>query len=118
MKQIGLIFLIFLTIIGAFFFNVFYVQQLYEIGVVNIASLFNVELPLISYNAFIVIVCLIGYIKTGFGYKNEVNEKVKAIYGTPEFNDELAKFISQVFGVVLTKGLNLLILSILIKCLL
>ena len=118
MKQIGLIFLIFLTIIGAFFFNVFYIQQLYEIGIVNIAGLFNVELPLISYNAFIVIVFLISCIYTGFRYNSKIKEKIKLTYGTAEFDDGIIKFLGNIFGVILTKGLNLLILSLLIKCLL
>ena len=121
MKKIGLLICIFILILGAFFFNVFYIQQLYEIGIVNIVSLFNIELPLISYNAFIVIVFLVSCIYTGFKYKyttDDAKEKIKLSYGTDEFNDGIIKFIGNIFGVILTKGLNLLILSILIGCLL
>ena len=117
MKKFGLLILIFIAIIGAFFFNVFYVQQLYEVGIVNVANLFNVELPLISYNAFIVIVFLISCIYTGFRYNDETKEKIKLTYGTEEFNAGIAKFIGKIFGIILTKCFNLLILSILVKCL-
>ena len=118
MKQFGLLILIFLAILGAFFFNVFYIQQLYEIGIVNIAGLFNVELPLISYNAFIVIVFLISCIYTGFRYNSETKEKIKLTYGTAEFDDGIIKFLGNIFGAIVTKAVNLLILSLLIKCLL
>ena len=97
----------------------FYIQQLYEIGIVNIVSLFNIELPLISYNAFIVIVFLTSCIYTGFKYTaDDTKEKIKLTYGTAEFNDAIIKFIGNIFGVILTKGLNLLILSMMIECLL
>ena len=118
MKKLGLLFLIVLVIAGAFFFNAWYVQQLYEIGIINVASLFNIELPLISYNTFIVIVFLVSCIYTGFKYSDDKKESVKLTYGTPEFNDGLTKFVGKVFGVIVTKGFNLLILSLLVKCLL
>ena len=34
MKQLGLIFLIVLAIVGAFFFNAWYLQQIYEVGLI------------------------------------------------------------------------------------
>lgn len=115
MKKLGLLFLIAIAIVGAFFFNAWYMQQIYEVGLIPIINLFNVELPLISYNAFIVIVFFSACVQTAFKYDSKKTEKIQ--YGTTEFNEGITKFFGEIFGMILTKLLNVLILSLLIKCL-
>lgn len=115
MKKLGLLFLIAIAIAGVFFFNAWYMQQIYEIGLIPIMNLFNVELPLISYNTFIVIVFFSSCVITAFKYDNKKTEKIK--YGTTEFDEGISKFFGDIVGIILTKLLNVAILSILIKCL-
>lgn len=114
MKKFGLLILILLTIVGAFFFNAWYMQQIYEVGLIPIMNLFNVELPFISYSAFIVIVFFSSCIRVAFKYDNKNKEKIS--YGTSEFNKGIAKFFGDVVGMIIAKILHVVILSLLIKC--
>ena len=116
MKKLGLLILILATIVGAFFFNAWYMQQIYEVGLIPIMNLFNVELPLISYNAFIVIVFFSGCVITAFKYDTKKKEKIS--FGTTEFNEGITKFFGDIFSMILTKLLNVLILMWLIKLIL
>ena len=115
MKKLGLLFLIAFAIAGAFFFNAWYMQQIYEVGLIPIMDLFNVELPLISYNAFIVISFFSSCVITAFKYDSKKKEKIS--YGSTEFNEGIKNFFVDICSMILTKLLNVLILSLLIKCL-
>lgn len=115
MKKIGLIFLIVFAIVGAFFFNAWYMQQIYEVGLIPIMDLFNIELPLISYNVFIIIVFFSACVRTAFKYDNKKKEKIE--YGTTEFDEGIKNFFVDICSMIITKLLNILILSLLIKCL-
>lgn len=90
------------------FFNAWYLQEVYEIGLVTIFSQFNVVLPDISYWFFALIWVTYGafhlMFKSDWGKENENKES-----DTVEvFSKIFSTFISQ----ILTKCLQLLILSI------
>ena len=114
MKKIGLLICIFILILGAFFFNAWYMQKIYEVGLIPIMNLFNVELPFISYNAFIVITTFSACVRTAFNYNSKKTEKIT--YGTAEFNEGITKFFGEIVGMIITKLLSVAILSLMIKC--
>ena len=91
------------------FFNAWYLQEVYEIGLVTIFSQFNVVLPEIGYWFFALIWVTYGafhlMFKTDWGKDNETKESADNV---EVFSKIFSTFISQ----ILTKCLQLLILSI------
>lgn len=112
MKKFCLVILILATIVGTFFFNAWYIQKLYEIGLIPLMSLFNVTLPIVSYKAFIVISFFISCVYTIFKYDSKKTNKSVTIN---DFDDGVSKFMGDIFGMILTKLLKLLILCLLIS---
>lgn len=111
---LGALFIFPLILVAAILFHGWYLQVIYDIGVVPICSQFGLFLPQLGYWVFVLIHVVFGGFKTyfkGTETKTEATEKIKII-NAKEATTALSKVISPVVSNILTKLVQLLIIYI------
>lgn len=97
------------------FFNAWYFECIYNIGLIPLFSLFDIALPALEYKYFIFIAVVIGSIALYFkeaNKKESENEATYSIDDPEEFAEGLKKMFMPIINNILTRLLQLLMLTI------
>jgi hypothetical protein len=111
----GLLITIPLLVIGLILFNAWYFECIYNIGLTPLFTLFDIALPAIEYKYFVFITVIIGSIGLYFKDTNKKESENKVTYSIDdpvELAMGIEKAIVPIIGNLLTKLLQLLILTI------
>jgi hypothetical protein len=111
----GLLIAIPLLVIGLILFNAWYFECIYNIGLTPLFTLFDIALPAIEYKYFVFITVIIGSIGLYFKDTNKKESENKVTYSIDdpvELAMGIEKAIVPIIGNLLTKLLQLLILTI------
>ena len=112
---LGLIVVSVITFFGLLFFNAWYFECIYNIGLIPLFTLFDIALPAIEYKYFVFIAVIIGSIGLYFkdtNIKKSENKVTYSIDDPVELAMGIEKAIVPIIGNLLTKLLQLLILTI------
>lgn len=112
---LGLIVVSFITFLGLLFFNAWYFECIYNIGITPLFSLFDIALPTIEYKYFVFITVIIGSIGLYFKDVNKKESENKVTYSISdpgEFVEGIGKIFMPIINNILTRLLQLLILTI------
>ena len=112
---LGLIVVSVITFFGLLFFNAWYFECIYNIGLTPLFSLFDIVLPAIEYKYFVFIAVVIGSIAMYFNAANKKESENKVTYSIEEpgeFIEGLLKTFTPIVGNILGRLLQLLILTI------
>ena len=104
-----------LIFIGLILFNAWYFECIYNIGLTPLFTLFDIALPAIEYKYFVFITLIIGSIGLYFKDANKKESENKTTYSINdpgEFIEGLGKVFMPIVGAILTRLLQLLILTI------
>ena len=111
----GMLIAIPLLVIGLILFNAWYFECIYNIGLTPLFTLFDIALPAIEYKYFVFITVIIGSIGLYFKDTNKKESENKVTYSIDdpvELAMGIEKAIVPIIGNLLTKTLQLLILTI------
>lgn len=112
---LGLIVVSVITFVGLLFFNAWYFECIYNIGLTTLFSLFDIALPAIEYKYFVFIAVVIGSIAMYFNAANKKESENKVTYSIEdpgEFIEGLVKAFTPIVGNIIARLFQLLILSI------
>ena len=112
---LGLIIVSVIVFFGLLFFNAWYFECIYNIGLTPLFSLFDIALPAIEYKYFVFITAIIGSIGLYFKDANKKESENKVTYSINdpgEFVEGLGKVFLPIINNILTRLLQLLILTI------
>lgn len=104
-----------LVFFALLFFNAWYFECIYNIGLIPLFSLFDIALPAIEYKYFVFIAVIAGAIRLYFIDTNKQESENKVTYSIDdpeEFTKGLGKVFTQIISVILTRLVQLLILTI------
>ena len=107
----GVILLLPIMVIGLILFNSWYLQVIYNIGLIPIFSQFGVFLPQLGFWVFVLIEVVIGTIKVFFTDVNKPKSETKESYNIFD-SEQLAKAFSPLISNILTKLIQLGLLAI------
>lgn len=112
----GVILLLPILMIGMILFNSWYLQVIYNIGLIPVLSQFGLFLPQLGFWVFVLIDMLLGAIKIFFvdpnNPKSETEKKTYNIYNKEEFAEGVSKAFSPLISNIITKLLQLGLLAI------
>lgn len=112
----GVLLLLPILLIGMILFNSWYLQVIYNIGLTPVLSQFGVFLPQLGFWVFVLIDCVIGGIRIFFTDPNkpkpETEKKTYNINNKEEFAEGVSKAFSPIISNILTKLLQLGLLTI------
>ena len=112
----GVIVLLPILFIGTILFNSWYLQVIYNIGLIPILSQFGVFFPQLGFCVFVLIDCVIGGIVLFFNDpnkpKSETENKTYHIWDKEEMAEGITKIISPFVSNILTKLIQLGLLTI------
>ena len=111
----GLLILSPLLFFALLFFNAWYFECIYNVGLTPLFTLFDIALPAIEYKYFVFITLIIGSIGLYFKDANKKESENKTTYSINdpgEFIEGLGKVFMPIVGAILTRLLQLLILTI------
>lgn len=111
----GLIIVSVVTFFGLLFFNAWYFECVYNIGLIPMFSLFDIALPSLEYKYFVFISIVIGSIALNFkdtNKKESENEATYSIDDPSEFIGGLGKVFMPIINNILTRLVQLFILTI------
>lgn len=115
-KSFGLIIFIPLIVIGQILFNSWYLQVIYNIGLTPILCQFSVFLPQLGFWVFVLIDVVIGGIVLIFDNtnksKSENDKKTYNIWDADEMSESFVKVFSLIISNILTKLMQLGLLTI------
>ena len=97
------------------FFNAWYFECIYNIGLTPLFGLFDIALPAIEYKYFVFIAVIIGSIVLCFKDVNKKEFENKATYSIDdpsEFIEGLGKAFTPIISAILTRLVQLLLLTI------
>ena len=112
---LGLIIVSVVVFFGLLFFNAWYFECIYNIGLIPLFSLFDIVLPAIEYKYFVFITVIIGSIGLYFKDANKKESENKVTYSINdpgEFAEGIGKVFMPIISNILTRLLQLLILTI------
>lgn len=112
---LGLLILFPLLFFALLFFNAWYFECIYNVGLTPLFTLFDIALPAIEYKYFVFIAIVIGSIALYFKDTNKKESENKVTYNVNdpgEFIEGLGKVFTPIISNILTRLLQLLILTI------
>lgn len=112
---LGILIVLPLLFFALLFFNAWYFECIYNIGLIPLFSLFDIALPAIEYKYFVFIAVVIGTIALYFKDTNKNESENKATYSIDdpeEFAEGLKKTFMPIINNILTRLLQLLMLTI------
>ena len=104
---IGLLLCSMIIVFGMLFFNAWYLQCIYEFGIVPVLTQFSVFLPDLGYWVFMLMWVCISSIVLMFKTKTDDDSKIDI-----EDTNSLGKAFAKILGVMLTKCLQIIILFV------
>lgn len=111
----GLIIVSVITFLGLLFFNAWYFECIYNIGLTPMFSLFDIALPTIEYKYFVFIAVVIGSIAIVFKDSNNKESENKNTYSIDDldsFIEGLVKVFTPIISNIMARLLQLLMLTI------
>lgn len=111
----GLIIVSVITFLGLLFFNAWYFECVYNIGLIPLFTLFDIALPAIEYKYFVFIAVVIGSIATVFKDSNNKESENKNTYSIDDldsFIEGLVKVFTPIISNIMARLLQLLMLTI------
>lgn len=112
---LGLIIVLVIVFFGLLFFNAWYFECIYNIGLTPLLGLFDITLPAIEYKYFLFITVIIGSIGLYFKDANKKESENKVTYSINdlgEFVEGIGKLFMPTINNILIRLLQLLILTI------
>ena len=112
---LGLLILSPLLFFVLLFFNAWYFECIYNIGLTPLFTLFDIVLPAIEYKYFVFITVIIGSIGLYFKDANKKESENKVTYNINdpgEFAEGIGKIFMPIISNILTRLLQLLILCV------
>lgn len=112
---LGLLILSPLLFFALLFFNAWYFECIYNIGLTPLFTLFDIALPAIEYKYFVFIAVVAGSIALYFKDANKKESENKAIYSIDdpdEFIKGIGKAFTPIISAILTRLVQLLLLAI------
>ena len=112
---LGILIVFPLLFFALLFFNAWYFECIYNIGLIPLFSLFDIALPAIEYKYFVFIAVVIGSIALYFKDANKKESENKVTYNINdpgEFIEGIGKVFMPIISNILTRLLQLLILTI------
>lgn len=112
----GVIVLLPILVIGLILFNSWYLQVIYNIGLIPILSQFGLFLPQLGFWVFVLIDVVIGAIKYFFtnvnAEKPETEKKTYNVWDKDQLTEGVSKVFSPIISNILTKLAQLGLLAI------
>ena len=112
---LGILIVLPLVFFALLFFNAWYFECIYNIGLIPLFSLFDIALPVIEYKYFVFITVIAGAIRLYFIDTNKQESENKVTYSiddSEEFIKGLGKVFTPIISAILTRLVQLLILTI------
>jgi hypothetical protein len=112
---LGILIVFPLLFFALLFFNAWYFECIYNVGLTPLFTLFDIALPAIEYKYFVFITLIIGSIGLYFKDANKKESENKVTYSIndpDEFIEGLGKVFTPIINNILTRLLQLLILTI------
>lgn len=111
----GLLILSPLLFFALLFFNAWYFECIYNVGLTPLFTLFDIVLPVLEYKYFVFIAVVAGSIALYFKDANKKESENKATYSIDdpdEFIKGIGKAFTPIIGAILTRLVQLLLLTI------
>ena len=112
---LGILIVLPLLFFALLFFNAWYFECIYNIGLTPLFTLFDIALPVLEYKYFVFIAVVAGSIALYFKDANKKESENKAIYSIDdpdEFIKGIRKAFTPIISAILTRLVQLLLLTI------